>query len=234
MPREDYSTNKVALNIGYYPGEDAGTGGFADRHDLTGTVVLSNVSQAAVDSLIGNPAVALPTVEFGNSPMVHHVNYSAHQAVSLTIKGTGETKLTLNGYRLDADSIKSVYISGVKEIGTDRTADRFEWRLLVKETHIVDNPNMKEAVIAFDARNVLTIANNPLLETIRMPPSHIGPYENFTIFNNTKLRMPATFITKASEDGTYRDSDRTLAKFNWGGFGSNKLHLDGHFDLDFL
>lgn len=217
------SIDEIALNIGYY----------ASSKVNTGNVVLSNVSQAAVNSLIGNPAVALPTVELENSPMVHHVNYSAHQGVNLTIKGTGDTKLTLNGNPRGEDSLKSVYISGVKEINTDRSGHYYGWRLLVEEAYVVDNPSMKEAVIAFDARNVLAIANNPLLETIRLPDNHLSAYGNFTISNNTKLRMPAIFNIKTTDD-TYRESDKTVAKFNWGGFTAKELHLDGNFSLDFL
>lgn len=96
-------------------------GSFLDRRNLAGNVILNNVSQGVVDALLADERVALPTVELQNSAMFHHVNYSAHQAANLTIKGTGDTKVTLNGNRRGRDSIQGVYISGVREINTDRS-----------------------------------------------------------------------------------------------------------------
>lgn len=94
---------------------------------------------------------------------------------------------------------------------------------------------MKEAALAFNARNVLIIAHNTVLETIRLPVDHEGGlYDNFTITNNTKFHMPGMLNQTATDDSTSRSSDETIAKLNWAAFGSHKLYLQGYFDLDFL
>lgn len=94
---------------------------------------------------------------------------------------------------------------------------------------------MKEALVTFDARNVLTIFNNSLPESIKTRASFTGQRGNLTIANNTRLRMSALRnCENITADETYRKSDGTAAKFIWSGIVGQQLHLDGYSGLDFL
>lgn len=205
---------------------ELGSGGF---------VHLSNVSQQVVNTMFSASSAHLANVTLTNIPQVRVLNYSAEHTDSLTVQGSGELRVTFpyNGrgdYGFDVLSL-----SGISEIDANNGTAGHHPMPSVNEIYIMNNPQLKEAFIALSARKVLKVANNAQLETIRFQQQPLGPLQELSIVNNTKLRMSSTTLLDKKQGPFSRSSDNSSDIFAWTFVECSKMaHFDGDFNNAFL